>query len=246
MDPTLNKPGYLTTEFYVTIATSIGALLAATAGSLPPSWAAKVAMVSAGAYAVSRAIGKVGPAIFTVLSALNLLRDDVARSAVLAAGSSSPTAPTPSTSPAAVAKVLIASLLIGSISLSGCSNLTPDQKAKVTATGSYVVQKAASIALQTVVSAAVNQSDANAKGNYLDSFANGLRTNAVASISSDDIHAIAQIWTPADKPHWTDLADSIAQLFVNTRGVPEEQRIELIAQGLNDAAAKARSMGTSS
>ncbi len=126
---------------------------------------------------------------------------------------------------------------------SGCSHFTPEQKAKIGATGSFIAQKAATIAFQTVISAAVSQADASRKGNYLDSLATGLRTNAVASITSDDVRAIARIWTPADKAHWNELATEITQLFAQTRGVPEAERAELIAVGLNAAAAKARSGG---
>lgn len=150
--------------------------------------------------------------------------------------------------PAAPGRVpLIAGLLLPLLalgSLSSCAYLSA-HKTQLAQTGSYVAQKAASLALQTVVSSAINQADASAKGDYLDSFATGLRTNAAASLSSDDIKAIAQIWTP-DKPHWTALADSIAQLFLSTRNVPEAQRVELIAQGLNDAAEKARATGNNS
>ncbi len=122
----------------------------------------------------------------------------------------------------------------------GCSSWTPEQRAKAGATGSFLAQKAAQIAMQTVISAAVSQADASAKGNYLDSVATGLRTNAVASITSDDVRALVKIWTPGDKPHWTELAASIAELFESTRGVPEAERVEMIAAGLNAAAEKAR------
>lgn len=125
--------------------------------------------------------------------------------------------------------------------LPACSSWTPETKAKASATGSFLAQKAAAIALRTVVSAAVGQADASTKGNYLDSLATGFRSEV--SIDSSDIAQLVQIWTPGDKPHWAELATSITQLFESTRDLPEAERIEAIATGLNLAAAKARSGG---
>lgn len=71
------KPGYLTTEFYVSILTSVGAVIASIAGGLPDSMAAKVAMVSAAAYALSRAVAKVGPALIAILGAVTAFKGDV-------------------------------------------------------------------------------------------------------------------------------------------------------------------------
>lgn len=58
------KPGYKTTEFYVTIATILGSLTAAVSGGLPPEWAAGVSGGLGVAYAIARAIAKVGEAFF--------------------------------------------------------------------------------------------------------------------------------------------------------------------------------------
>ena len=128
--------------------------------------------------------------------------------------------------------------LLVALALPACSNLTPDQQKQVGQTGSFLAQKAFDIALQTVVNAAVSPTDAGVKGNYLDSLAYGLRTQGM--VGAADIKTLVDIWTPADKAHWTKLAAEIANLFQATRGLPEAERMELIAQGLNAAAEKAR------
>ena len=57
------KPGYLTTEFWVTALTSIAALIAALTSNLNPRYAAIGAAISEGLYALSRAITKHGVAL---------------------------------------------------------------------------------------------------------------------------------------------------------------------------------------
>lgn len=54
------KPGYKTTEFWVTTLTSLGALIAALSSHLTPKYAALGAAVSSGVYAVSRGLTKLG------------------------------------------------------------------------------------------------------------------------------------------------------------------------------------------
>lgn len=56
------KPGYKTTEFYVTVATIVGSLVTAISGGLPADWAASVSGGLAAAYAIARAVAKVGEA----------------------------------------------------------------------------------------------------------------------------------------------------------------------------------------
>jgi hypothetical protein len=53
------KPGYKTTEFWVTAITSAAALVAALSGNLSPRFAAIAAAVSSGLYAVARGLAKV-------------------------------------------------------------------------------------------------------------------------------------------------------------------------------------------
>jgi hypothetical protein len=61
------KPGYKTTEFAVTVLTSLAALVAALAGQLSPRYAAIASAVSVGLYAVSRGLAKAtAPAVLPV------------------------------------------------------------------------------------------------------------------------------------------------------------------------------------
>lgn len=55
------KPGYKTTEFWVWVLVSFGAVVAASASWLPPRYAAIAATVSGAAYALSRGLAKVYP-----------------------------------------------------------------------------------------------------------------------------------------------------------------------------------------
>ncbi len=131
---------------------------------------------------------------------------------------------------------MLAPLLLG---LGGCSSMTPQSKAKWSATGSWLVAKATDVALSTVVAAAQSQGDAGKKANWLDSLGTGLRTQAVASFSGDDVRALVGIWTP-DKPHWESLAAQLAGLSKQAAALPPAQRAELLAQGVERAAAAAR------
>ena len=54
------KPGYKTTEFWVTTLASVGALVAALTSNLSPKYAAIGAAIAQGAYAISRGITKHG------------------------------------------------------------------------------------------------------------------------------------------------------------------------------------------
>jgi hypothetical protein len=122
----------------------------------------------------------------------------------------------------------------------GCAWLEqPATKAKLSATGSWLLGKATNIALSAVVSAATSQADAGNKADWLDSFATGLRTKATASFGGDDVRTLAGIWTP-DKPHWQELAGQLGDLAKQAASVPPAQRNEIIAQAVQIAAQLAR------
>jgi predicted acyltransferase len=61
----MTKPGYKTTEFAVTVLTSLAALIAAIADYLPPRYAALAASVVAAGYAIARGLAKQPPAVVT-------------------------------------------------------------------------------------------------------------------------------------------------------------------------------------
>ncbi len=52
------KPGYKTTEFWLTVATNLAAILCAFAGTLPPEKAAVCMAISNGIYAAARGLAK--------------------------------------------------------------------------------------------------------------------------------------------------------------------------------------------
>lgn len=58
---TTPKPGYRTSEFYVTATTIVGLVVAALAAPLPSKYAALGASLSGGFYAISRGLAKLFP-----------------------------------------------------------------------------------------------------------------------------------------------------------------------------------------
>lgn len=55
------KPGYKTTEFWVSVITALAAFLAAIVGELPDKYAALTASVVTVGYAIARGLAKVYP-----------------------------------------------------------------------------------------------------------------------------------------------------------------------------------------
>ena len=55
------KAGYKTTEFWVTVLTIAGLVIASIATTLPPKQAAMAASVAAAAYAIARGLAKLNP-----------------------------------------------------------------------------------------------------------------------------------------------------------------------------------------
>ena len=55
------KPGYRTTEFWVSVLTVIGLVVAAATTALPDRYAAIGSAISAGAYAIARGLAKLNP-----------------------------------------------------------------------------------------------------------------------------------------------------------------------------------------
>lgn len=58
MKPAPATPGFRTTEFWVTVATGVGAVAVSAEGALPHRYAAVAATVAAVAYALSRGLAK--------------------------------------------------------------------------------------------------------------------------------------------------------------------------------------------
>lgn len=128
--------------------------------------------------------------------------------------------------------------LIGTAILTSCAT-SPATKAKWTATGSWLLAKAQAIALDTIVAAAQSQLDAEKKADWMDSLATGLRVNAVANFSGEDVRTLIGIWTP-QKPHWSELGAQLGELAKQAATLPPTQRNEALAAALNLAAQAAR------
>lgn len=149
--------------------------------------------------------------------------------------------PDPETGGNRTVPVLFA-LLLPAMMLGGCAWLQePGTKAKLSATGSWLLGKAVGIAMSSVVDLAQSPGDAGKKADWLDSLAAGAR----ASFGSEDWRSLAGIWAP-DKPHWQELAVQLEELSKKAEGsgagraLSPEQRNEVIAQALNLAAQLAR------
>lgn len=56
------KPGWKTTEFWVSVLSALGAIITGAAGVIPPKYAVFAAAASAGFYSVSRGLAKTGSA----------------------------------------------------------------------------------------------------------------------------------------------------------------------------------------
>jgi len=54
------KPGYKTTEFWLTLATVVGTFIASLSDALPPRYAALASTVATGLYAIGRGNAKQG------------------------------------------------------------------------------------------------------------------------------------------------------------------------------------------
>ncbi len=119
--------------------------------------------------------------------------------------------------------------------LTGCASMTPENKDRVGQTGSFLLQKALSIAVNSIVENAQSPRDGSAKANWMDSLAKGIR------VTDQDITQLVGIWTPK-RSHWAELGVSLERLYESTKGMPPEQRREIIAVALNEAAAKARAL----
>lgn len=136
---------------------------------------------------------------------------------------------------------LITVLILVLVTLAACS-LTTEQKSNWSATGSYLAGRVGQIALNTVLNSAVNSTDRERKGDWVEGLAQGFRTQQGSLVTSGDVKALVDIWTP-DAPHWQALGDKLATVYGEARPrTPEEAAkvLEGIAQGLELAETKAK------
>jgi hypothetical protein len=64
------KPGYLTSEFWLTVAVNAAALISAIQSYLPPRWSLVAGSLVTGLYAISRGWAKTNPAAPSIPPAL--------------------------------------------------------------------------------------------------------------------------------------------------------------------------------
>lgn len=122
--------------------------------------------------------------------------------------------------------------------VSGCT-LSPETKAKWSATGDIVGPKIASLAGQLLVNS-IGAQMSHPDANYLDSAAQGARTLSVNG-TGEDIGNLFRIWTKKDA-RFEKLAVEVEKVATTEidKGVPPQVVAEKIAIGLNGAAATAR------
>ncbi len=126
---------------------------------------------------------------------------------------------------------------------------TPEQKQKAANVGAVIgstllnlAQTATDAALKYVVARAGSDADLTAKGNLIDSAAQGLRTlqgQTSGLVTPALVQSTISQFTDPTKQHWGDLATSLAKTYA-TSSTSQDVALEGIAEGLNTAAAQAR------
>ncbi len=143
------------------------------------------------------------------------------------------------------AKKIVPLVALGLIvsSMAGCAWMEA-HKPQLKATAGVVAQRAASVAVQTLISYAVDESDRGWKADHLDLLADNLRANAGNIVTSGDVEQIVRIWSPNDGARWQALAAGVAQVAQDelaTQGKDQAAAVvEQIATGLQSAAAQAK------
>lgn len=122
--------------------------------------------------------------------------------------------------------------------LGGCAWLS-EHSMQLKATGKIISKKAANVALGVAFDAIGQKIEGRA--DWLDSAAAGLRANAKAMVTVDDIEAVVRVWTPPGQTWPKQLAKGVASIAAQElKGKPVGMVAEGIAKGLNDAAGLAR------
>lgn len=134
--------------------------------------------------------------------------------------------------------VLLLAALLLFLTLTGCAT-TQATKDKWSQTGSFLLNKAKSIATRVVLNAAVSSLDKGNKADFLDGASLGLRSEMQNVVTGDDIARVIGIWTPP-KEHWQELGTNLGKTFDDAKEKDKAVAVEAIASGLNNAARLAR------
>jgi hypothetical protein len=159
-------------------------------------------------------------------------------------GSVSNDKPDSGTPPAAGSTpLMVTAALFSLLTLPACSWLLA-HKPQVDATIAVVEQRALNVAQKVLLALAENEADKGFKADFLDSVALGLRQNETTIVSSDDVEAIARIWSPNDGAQWQTLAGQLGSITSDALQAAGKLKsatiVEQLASGLNNAAASAR------
>lgn len=122
---------------------------------------------------------------------------------------------------------------------------TPGQKAVAVNVGRTVAtlaQIATDLTVRIILSKATSGQDLQAKANWLDSAASGLRTLENKSngyVSAELVGETLRQWTDPSKAHWSDYAESLADAFAQSPYTSNE-KLQILAMNLNNTAAVTR------
>jgi hypothetical protein len=220
-----NKPGYLTTEFYVTVVTAFASLVAAIDGGLPPKYAAIGAAIVSGAYTISRGIAKFGPTLISLLSILPTL---TAVKAGINSETKKPGTGAGMTLPSWIPGFLIPLSVAAALGLSGCGMNTAGIAHSAAATVGTDVYSDVAAAIQAYVELKAGNEDmawSLAKG------ANALRDYVKTSA---DVKALVAAWTGNTGDSQTLLA-KLSRVTGLTSLSPDDQAA-VIASAAQDVA----------
>lgn len=129
-------------------------------------------------------------------------------------------------------KILILCLLV-----SGCA-WTPQQKQitiGVTRAVLSVSQNAADLFARVIIARANSDAELDARANWLDSVASGLRSiqhDSAGLITADLVGSTVREWTDPNKVDWRELADLLADKFADSP-LPPKEKLEVIAVQAN-------------
>lgn len=139
-------------------------------------------------------------------------------------------------------KTILSIALSMAFLLTGCANISPETKAKISTTLQVVEQQAMRAATQIVLNLATNAADGNAKANNLNGIASGLYANMGSIVTGDDVATIVKTWAPNNGQAYTSLAGQLASIYeaeLKKNGPKSAAKlVQSIADGINVAAAK--------
>lgn len=136
--------------------------------------------------------------------------------------------------------------ILAIFAVAGCT-FTPQQKAVAVNVGraaASLAQIATDLTIRIILSKATSGQDLQAKANWLDSAASGLRTlenQTDGYVSAQLVGETIRQWTNPDRAHWADYAESLADAFAQSP-YTQDEKLQIIAMNLNNTAATTRAV----